>query len=72
MMSNIINALKPRHPEDIPVIRGMLETLPFLNRFCFSDPEIELLWTAFSRAYGGSYLNVGNDTLKNFLEWAEQ
>jgi hypothetical protein len=72
-MQNFINALTPRYPEDIPVIRkALMETgLEHVSTFGggLASAEIELLWEAFSRAYGGSYLNVDADTLENFKNW---
>jgi hypothetical protein len=72
-MQNFINALTPRYPEDIPVIRkALMETgLEHVSTFGggLTSTEIERLWIAFSVTLGGSYLNVNDRTLEQFKEW---
>ena len=71
-MDNILKALTPREPEDIPEIRAMLVGHPLLSRMTLSDKEVEILWKAFSSDFCAGYLNVSSTTLKDFMEWVLQ
>ena len=71
-MNNIVKALSPRIPADIPKIREAIKTIPFMARFSLSDPELNLLWEAFSSDQCAGYLNVHDQTLSDFVEWCQQ
>lgn len=66
-MSNLIDALKARCPEDISTIRAMH---PILTRF--SDTEIGRLWEAFSSDRAAGWLHADGTNLVEFAEWIQE
>jgi len=62
-MSNILRALRSRHPLETPRIRSVAD-LPL------SDTEVERLWAVYSfDRYGDDWVKVDDEELIGFEEW---
>ena len=66
-MSNLTKCMEVRFPKDVQKIR---EAVPLM--FKFSDVEIEHAWELFSDSYCAQWLNVHDETLRQFKDWLEE
>jgi len=67
-MSNLMDALSPKFPDEIAKIRAA--EIPIVRSL--SGIEIQVLWERFSDDYCAQWLNVGESLLKEFKEWLSQ
>ena len=65
--SNILRALRSRHPLDTPRIRSVAGRV---HIHPLSDTEVEQLWAVYSfDRYGDDWVKVDDEELIGFEEW---
>ncbi len=61
----VLDGGKPRRPSDVATIQQKIPELAHLT-----PGQVELIYIAFSDTYAAGWMNLGEDMLEAFRDWA--